>query len=141
MRHRPAASELLAWSLVGLGLGVLAGFALGSWLGPVGPRAPRAETDRAPDDDQAPLKPAEAASAVRRVLERDQALAALDLQPIAVGPGVVELHGWVPSRALRARAVRLAAGTGGIHSLVNCLLVHGEDDASEPAPDATDLPA
>ena len=43
-------------------------------------------------------------------------------------PGVVELHGWVPSRAIRARAARVAAQVPGIERVVNCILVRGEDD-------------
>ena len=141
MRERPSASELFAWSLVGLGLGLVAGVALGGWLGPVR-RPPRMET---PGDDAvpevAPLKPALAERAVRQALGQDPDLSQLDLRPLAVGAGVVELHGWVPSRALRARAARLAGRVPGIDSLVNCLLVHGEDDAVEPSVDATDQPA
>src|SRR5512143_1574084 len=135
MRNRPATSELLAWSLVGLGLGVVVGFALGGWLGPR-PRRPGAEEERV-----SPLRPVEASRAVRRTLAAEETLGPLGLEAIGVSPGVVELHGWVPTRNLRARAARLAAATPGIESLVNCLLVRGEDDADEPALDATDQPA
>jgi len=83
---------------------------------------------------------AETARAARRALLGDAQLSQLGLEPIAVGPGVVELHGWVPSRTLRARASRIVAAVPGIDSLVNCLLVRGEDDASAPL-DVTDQPA
>jgi BON domain len=141
MRERPSASELLAWSLVGLGLGLVAGIALGGWLGPIR-RPARMEAhgeDAVPE--VAPLKPAQAERAVRQALGQDPELSRLDLRALPVGDGVVEVHGWVPSRALRARAARLAARVPGIFSLVNSLLVHGEDDAAEPAVDATDQPA
>ena len=140
MRRRPASTELLAWSLVGLGLGVAAGFALGGWLGPSAPRTRRPDADDGAET-VSPLKPSAASRAVRTALAADETLGPLALEPIGVSPGVVELHGWVPSRSLRARAARLAASTPGIESLVNCLLVRGEDDADEPALDATDQPA
>jgi hypothetical protein len=87
------------------------------------------------------LKTAETARAARLALETDPELRVLDLEPIAVGPGIVELHGWVPARRLRARAARVVAAADGIDSLVNCVLVHGEDDATDPQLDATDQPA
>jgi len=140
MRERPSSSELVAWSLVGLCVGVVAGFALGGWLGPVerrrgGPDA----TEEA--EDVVPLKAAAAERAVTVVLGQDPDLKRLALTVRAVSPGVVELHGWVPDRRLRAHATRVAARVAGIESLVNCLLVHGEDDAASPALDATDQPA
>ncbi len=141
MSRRPSASELLAWTLVGAAVGVAAGFALGEWMGPVSrERAGRAlrQTGRAVESR---LTPSELARLARLTLERDPSLKPLGLVPIGVGRGIVELHGWVPTRALRARAVRLVVATEGIESLVNCLLVHGEDDDAEPARDVTDQPA
>jgi len=142
MSRRPPASELLAWTLVGTVIGVAAGFALGEWLGPLSrERAGRALRRATEPSTRTRLTPAEAARAARLTLEHDSRFAGLELVPIGVGPGVVELHGWVPTRALRAHAFRLVSQTAGIDTLVNCLLVHGEDDAAEPALDVTDLPA
>jgi hypothetical protein len=141
MRERPSSSELVAWTLVGLGLGLVAGFGLGGWLGPVDRRRSLRLLEPETEAGVAPLKASEAERAVERALAQDPDLRSLGLRAIAVGAGVVELHGWVPSRPLRARAVRLVALLDGIDSLVNCLLVHGEDDASQPALDATDQPA
>ncbi|HEY7682792.1 MAG TPA: BON domain-containing protein [Gemmatimonadales bacterium] len=143
MRRTASASELLAWTLVGAAIGVVAGFALGEWLGPltVDRAKPLLDRMRQGSEDSGRLGAAEAARAARRTLASDPDLKGLGLEPIAVGPGVVELHGWVPSRALRARAARLVAGTAGIDSLVNCVLVHGEDDAPGSLRAATDQPA
>ena len=85
-------------------------------------RRPRSEGD----DD--PLPVSGVVQAARGALEQDLELRRLDLEPIAVRPGVVELHGWVPNRALRARAARIASAVPGIESLINCILVRGEDD-------------
>jgi len=142
MSRRPPASELLAWTLVGTVIGVAAGFALGEWLGPLSrERTGRALRRATESSTRTRLTPAEAARAARLTLEHDSRFKGLELVPIGVGPGVVELHGWVPTRALRTHAFRLVSQTAGIDTLVNCLLVHGEDDAAEPALDVTDLPA
>jgi BON domain len=142
MRTRPSTSELVAWSLVGLGLGLVSGIALAGWLGPIRPRGTR--DDREPALAERPpvvLKASAAERAVERTLKRDAELSGFELRALAVGPGVVELHGWVSARSLRTRAMRLAAQVQGIETLVNCLLVHGEDDPARPALDATDQSA
>jgi hypothetical protein len=50
------------------------------------------------------------------------------VEVIGVMPGMVELHGWVPNRSIRAQAARIAAQVPGIERVVNCILVRGEDD-------------
>jgi hypothetical protein len=44
----------------------------------------------------------------------------------------VALRGWVPTRALRAFAGRTALAVPGIESIINSLLVRGEDDLTRP---------
>lgn len=140
MRRYPSASELLAWSLVGAAVGLVAGFALGEWVGPLTPlRAREARATKRATGRR--LRAAETALAAMRTLAEEADLRDLQLQAIAVGPGIVELHGWVPSRALRTRAARVVAAAEGIDTLINCLLVHGEDDAGTAALDVTDQPA
>lgn len=141
MRDRPSASELFAWTLLGGALGVVAGFALGEWLGPVTPERVASQLGRARQRRSHRLRAAETAAAARAALDTDPELRDLRLEAIAVGAGVVELHGWVPDRRLRARASRTVSAVPGIDSLVNCLLVHGEDDTADATLDATDRPA
>jgi len=141
MSRSPSPSELLAWLLVGASAGLVAGFALGEWLGPLDSTRLRRALSPAGGGAGPRLRAAETARAARLALERDSDLRDLELEPIAVGPGVVELHGWVSSRALRTRAARVVAAAEGIDTLINCLLVHGEDDAGQPEPRATDQPA
>lgn len=142
MQTRPSSSELVAWSLVGLGLGLVGGIALAGWLGPDRARGDADAGEPGPDrGSPALLKASAAERAVERTLRRDPELSELGLRALAVGPGVVELHGWVSARPLRTRAMRLAAQVEGIETVVNCLLVHGEDDPAEPARDATDQSA
>jgi osmotically-inducible protein OsmY len=50
-----------------------------------------------------------------------------------VSRGAVELRGWVPSRSVRTAAGRAALAVAGIESVINNLLVRGEDD--RPSPD------
>jgi hypothetical protein len=140
MRHRPSPSEILAWTLFGGAIGVVAGFALGEWLGPITP-VQAGQRLTAGGRRRRRLRAAETERVARIALEQDQELRELKLEPIVVGPGVVELHGWVPERRLRARAARVVAAAEGIDSLVNCLLVHGEDDTTGPLLDVTDQPA
>jgi hypothetical protein len=141
MRHRPSPSEILAWTLFGGAIGVVAGFALGEWLGPITPARLGQTLTGGSSRRRHHLRAAETGRVARFALEQDQELRGLKLEPIVVGPGVVELHGWVPERRLRARAARIVAAAEGIDSLVNCLLVHGEDDTTGPLPDVTDQPA
>lgn len=137
MRHRPSATELLAWTLVGTAVGIVAGFALGQWLGPAAASARQRPSGAGEDvagEPDPPAAVAELPGRASRALAADPGLAELGLTAVAVAPGILELHGWVPTRAVRARAARLVAATPGITTLVNCLLVHGEDDHRDPAP-------
>ncbi|MEO8636057.1 MAG: BON domain-containing protein [Gemmatimonadales bacterium] len=141
MPRRFSNSELLAWTLVGAAFGVAAGFAARQWLGPVD-RERAGQRLRAlvggADPGPQPVSGSMALQAVRVALARDPELIALDLTVVVPGRGVVELHGWVPNRRIRARAARLAAAAPGIESLLNCLLVRGEDDADLPALEPND---
>lgn len=142
MRARPSSSELVAWSLVGLGLGLVGGIALAGWFGPI--RRQEDDDTIEPSTATTPvklLKASAAERAVERALAHDVELSDLELRALAVGRGVVELHGWVSSRSLRTRAMRVASQVEGIESLINCLLVHGEDDPAGPDLDATDQTA
>lgn len=142
MRERPSSSELVAWSLVGLGLGLVGGIALAGWFGPIRRQEQDEDAELPPATPPGKLLKASAAErAVERALTHDLELSELELKALAVGRGVVELHGWVPTRPLRTRAMRVASQVEGIDSIVNCLLVHGEDDPADPDLDATDQSA
>jgi osmotically-inducible protein OsmY len=51
---------------------------------------------------------------------------------LPVSARTVELHGWVASRAERTLAARVARGVPGLDTIINCILVHGEDDFNSP---------
>ncbi|MBW8771745.1 MAG: BON domain-containing protein [Gemmatimonadetes bacterium] len=75
----------------------------------------------------APLPPARAARAAALALAEDLGLADLTIETRALGPGRVELLGWVPDRRRRALAERTVAALVGITGVVNRLLVEQED--------------
>lgn len=143
MSERPSTTELLAWTLVGIATGLVAGVVAGGWLRPAEAGATDDQAHPRPlkRTEGAPLRVADAARVVTQQLQSEAALRHLPLQVIAVGPGVVELHGWVSTRAERARAARVAAAVPGITTLVNSLLVHGEDDFPAPSREVDDQPA
>jgi BON domain len=140
--RRPSGSELFAWSLVGAGLGLVTGFVLGELLGsrtlPIPRRwgsVPRGKLVARREG------PPATASLARAALRSDDQLHDLALEAVGVSPGVVEIHGWVPSRNLRARAIRVVHALTGIERVVDCILVHGEDDVPQDVEDLTDRPA
>ncbi|HSR92458.1 MAG TPA: BON domain-containing protein [Gemmatimonadales bacterium] len=142
MSRRPSGSELFAWSLVGAGLGLVSGFVLGELLGSSKLRFPR-RWGSVPRGKLVARRegPPAVASLARAALRHDDQLHDLALEAVGVRVGVVEIHGWVPSRSLRARAIRVVHALPGIEQVVDCILVHGEDDAPESTDDLTDQTA
>jgi len=115
------------WALLGFGTGLAAGFLLGEVFGGGGTarvgrlvgglkRRPSAE------------RPADRASTILAVLEAEPELAGLRFSLVPAARGGLELRGWVPSRAARSRALRLAHAASGGLPLLDRLLVRGEDD-------------
>lgn len=144
MQHRRIRSDdgagIAPTLLLGLGLGLAAGFVLGELYAGEGRRAvkralPWRKRDENPtasdlsDDLQTRL---------RELLGPD----ADTLELVPVGRNAIELHGWVSSRPSRARAIRAARdGLDPAIKLVDRLLVWGEDDgptAEIPIPEESD---
>ncbi len=124
-------SSLLTPVIAGLALGAAAGFVLGELFGPrAGLAAAPAAVPSQPGRSMAEL-----VGAALTALSADQDLARLDLEVIPVSRQVIELHGWVPSRRLRTRALQLVGDAVGRDAVVNRLLVRGEDDAAQPSLD------
>ena len=70
------------------------------------------------------------ARAVEVALQAEPRLAGMKIDALPVARGVVELRGWVPSRLARTAAGRTALAVAGIESVINSILVRGEDDQS-----------
>src|SRR5437868_5851128 len=113
---------------MGLGMGLLAGFVLAETVGAVDrARVSRAVRRLGTDPTPAPLPSAQAARAASLALAEEPGLADLTIETRALGPGRVELLGWVPDRRRRALAERTVAAVNGITGVVNRILVERED--------------
>lgn len=124
--------------LAGLSLGFVAGFLLRGVTGGVDRQ--RLETLRHEITGTYPTgRPGVrvAVATVRAALAREAALRDIEFEVVPVRAGHVELHGWVPTRAARARAMRVALAAAPGLEVTNRLTVLGEDDLEiTPAPDA-----
>jgi hypothetical protein len=121
---------LLGWSIGGAALGLAAGLIVSETVGEVGPARLKGlvQKRRRP----APARTGQLARLVRQALRADPALSHLTLDALAVSSRTVELHGWVATRAERTRAARAARAVPGLEGIINCILVHGEDDFNSP---------
>jgi hypothetical protein len=125
--QRLSGGEVLGWTLAGITTGLLGGIVLAAWFG----RGSQTRIRRVIDQWRPAARPVRNIATPARATQT--AIDATDLrhfgiEVIGVMPGVVELHGWVPTRAIRASAARIATGVPGIDRVVNCILVRGEDD-------------
>ena len=135
MRHDDELNggEVVLWTALGVGSGLLAAVVLSAWVGDVNPGRVRRVAGRLRDTGPTRLTASAAVRAVEVALRADPRLAGLAIETRAVSRGAVELRGWVPSRSIRTTAGRTALAVPGIESVINSLLVRGEDD--RPSPD------
>ena len=123
----------MLWAVLGTGAGLLASIALSEWVGEVNSGRVRRIAERLREQGPTRLTAAASARAVQVALNAEPRLAGLPIEARAVSRGAVELRGWVPSRSMRTAAGRTALAVPGIESVINSLLVRGEDD--RPSPD------
>ena len=121
------------WTALGVGSGLLAAIALSEWVGNVSRGRVRRVADRLRESGPTRLTASASVRAVEVALRADPRLAGLSIEARAVSRGAVELRGWVPSRSIRTAAGRTALAVPGIESVINSILVRGEDD--HPSPD------
>jgi len=127
-RDRLGGMQVILWTGLGLGAGVVAGFVLGEWVGGVSRGRVTGAARRLREPAPTRLTTSASARAVLAALQAEPRLAGVAVDALPVARGVVELRGWVPSRATRTLAGRTALATPGIESVINSLLVRGEDD-------------
>jgi hypothetical protein len=110
----------------GLAVGGILGILLAELLAPLAQRATRRIGK--------PGRPsvAELVHDAQAVLDADLPLRECALEVIPVGRGSIELHGWVADRRARTRAATLVAQGVNAASVINCILVRGEDDVVTP---------
>jgi len=124
--------EVVLWTALGVGGGLLAAIALSEWIGEVNAGRVRRVADKLRENEPTRLTASAAVRAVEVALAADPRLAGLTIEARAVGRGAVELRGWVPARSVRTIAGRTALAVPGIESVINSILVRGEDDRSSP---------
>jgi hypothetical protein len=139
---RLSGTEVLLWTTFGMGAGLVAGFALSEWMGGVSTGRMRGAARRIREGSATRLTTSASVRAVEVALRAEPRLGGLSLVAAPVARGVVELRGWVPSRATRSLACRVALSAPGIERVINSVLVRGEDDQGQvPNRRATDQSA
>ncbi|HEX9895682.1 MAG TPA: BON domain-containing protein [Gemmatimonadales bacterium] len=113
----------------GLGLGLVAGFILRGFVGGMDRRRIRTLVGEMTGQHRVPFAmPRQDAIRITAALGDDPLLGGIEFEVVTVRIGQVELHGWVPSRAASARAMRLARSAAPDTEVTNRLKVRGEDD-------------
>ena len=135
MRHDDELSgaEVVLWTALGVGGGLLAAIALSEWVGDVNRGRFQRAADRLRLSGPTRLTASASVRAVEVALRAEPRLAGLTIEARGVSRGAVELRGWVPSRSIRTAAGRTALAVPGIETVINSILVRGEDD--RPSPD------
>lgn len=143
MRHDDElrGGEVVLWTALGAGAGLLAAVALSEWVGDVNRARVRRIADRLREQEPTRLTAAASVRAVQTAMQAEPRLTGLSIETRAVSRGAVELRGWVPSRSLRTCAGRTALAVPGIESVINSLLVRGEDDRPSEQARAADQSA
>jgi hypothetical protein len=124
--------EVVLWTALGAGAGLVAAIVTSGWVGDVSRARVRRMAGRLREQVPTRLTAAASSRAVQVALEAEPRLAGLAIEARAVSRGAVELRGWVPSRSIRTVAGRTALAVPGIESVINSLLVRGEDDRPSP---------
>jgi osmotically-inducible protein OsmY len=87
------------------------------------------------------VSPAASARAVDAALHAEPRLAGFVIEVVGVSRGTVELRGWVNNRGSRTLAARIACAVSGIETVINSILVRGEDDSYPGGKRVTDQSA
>ena len=121
-------------TLLGLGLGLVAGFVLGELFGgPIGRRSLRRAISGLPSGNRARPWPPTRIEELRRSVAEALGPDAPIIELGSAGPTTLVLRGWVATRAARRLATRLVRESlPAPMVLVDRLLVLGEDDRPIP---------
>jgi hypothetical protein len=129
--NRLSKIQILLWSTFGVGTGLLAGLALGEWVGGVSQTRVR-RVAQSLGSRRRQHTSAASARAVEAALGAEPRLAGCTLEVVPISRSSVELRGWVGDRPARTLAARVAAGVSGVETVINSILVRGEDDRVIP---------
>jgi BON domain len=132
-QDRLSGGQIFLWTTFGVGTGLVAGFALSEWVGGVDQARVRRAAQRLGQTAPVRHTPAASARAVETALGAEPRLAGCTLEVVPISRASVELRGWVGDRAARAMAARVARAVTGIETVINSILVRGEDDRVVPS--------
>lgn len=125
-------TKLLLWTTLGVGTGLVAGFALSEVVGGVNQKRFRRAAKSLGHPEPVHHTSAASARAVESALSSEARLSGCQLVVVPISPRSVELRGWVGDRAARTTAVRIACAVPGVETVINSILVRGEDDKVIP---------
>jgi BON domain len=131
-RNRLSGTQVFLWTTFGVGTGLVAGFALSEWVGGVNQTRVRRVAKSLGQTEPAHHTSAAAARAVETALGAEPRLGGCALEVVPISRRSVELRGWVGDRAARTTAARVAGAVPGIETVINSILVRGEDDRVVP---------
>lgn len=131
-RKRLSGTQIILWTTFGVGTGLMAGFALSEWVGGVNQTRVRRVAKGL--SQLAPVHHTSAASAraVETALAAEPRLGGCTLEVVPISQRSVELRGWVVDRPARTLAARVASAVKGVETVINSILVRGEDDRIIP---------
>jgi hypothetical protein len=130
--QRLSGTQILLWSTFGVGTGLLAGFALGEWVGGVNQTRVRRVAKSLGYSGVLHHTSAASARAVETAFGAEPRLAGCALEVVPISRSSVELRGWVGDRPARTLAARVAGAVPGVEAVINSILVRGEDDRVTP---------
>jgi hypothetical protein len=133
--------QIFLWTTLGMGAGLVAGFGLSEWVGGVNRTRFRRAARRLGHPVPARVTLAASARAVEAAIRAEPRLARFTIEVTAVSRGTVELRGWVTDRGSRTLAARVARAVPGVDSVINSILVRGEDDSYSSGTRVTDQSA
>lgn len=125
-------TQILLWSTFGVGTGLLAGFALSEWVGGMNQTRVRRAARSLGYPGVLHHTSAASARAVETALAAEPRLGGCALEVVPISRRSVELRGWVGDRPARTLAARVARAVPGVETIVNSILVRGEDDRTVP---------
>ncbi len=129
---RLSGTQVFLWTTFGVGTGLVAGFALSEWVGGVNQTRVRRVAKSLGHTGAVHHTSAASARAVETALGAEPRLAGCALEVVPISRRSVELRGWVGDRAARTMAARVAGAVPGVETVINSILVRGEDDRVIP---------
>jgi hypothetical protein len=129
---RLSGTQVFLWATFGVGTGIVAGFALSEWVGGVNQTRFRRVAKSLGQPEPQHHTSAASARAVETALGAEARLTGCALIVVPISRSSVELRGWVGDRAARTLAARVAGAVPGIETVINSILVRGEDDRVIP---------